>query len=96
MKSLKSLSSTGKVVFRSKGAFWIGFSAVAVGVALQLPMYINAEKMGYRLTGMPMSTTMDIGMALVVIGLLVTLYSLIPPTAVKENNDFDLKGAGFG
>ncbi len=91
MKSLKSLSSTGKVVFRSKSAFWIGFSAVAVGVALQLPMYINAEKMGYRLTGMPMSTSMNTGMALVVIGLLVTLYSLIPPKAVKENNDFDLK-----
>jgi putative MFS transporter len=91
MKSLKSLSSTGKVVFRSKGAFWIGFSAVAIGVALQLPMYLNAEYMGFRLTGMPMSTSMDIGMALVVIGLLVTLYSLIPPTAVNENNDFDLK-----
>ncbi len=91
MKSLKPLSSNGKVIFRSKGAFWIGFSAVAVGVALQLPMYINAESMGYRLTGMPMSTTMNIGMALVVIGLLVTLYSLIPPAAVKENNDFDLK-----
>ncbi len=91
MKSLKTLSSNGKVVFRSKGAFWIGFSAVAIGVALQLPMYINAENMGFRLVGMPMSTTMDIGMALVVIGLLVTLYSLIPPTAAKEHHDYDLK-----
>lgn len=91
MKSLKSLSSNGKVVFRSKGAFWIGFSAVAVGVALQLPMYINAEKIGYRLTGMPMSTSMNVGMAMVIIGLLITLYSLIPPRVLKENNDFDLK-----
>ncbi len=91
MKSLKTSASIGKVVFRSKGAFWIGFFAVSVGVALQLPMYINAENMGFRLVGMPMSTTMNMGMALVVIGLLVTLYSLIPPASAKENNDFDLK-----
>ncbi len=91
MKSLKELGSNGKVIFRSKSAFWIGFLAVAVGVALQLPMYINAENMGFRLVGMPMGTTMNIGMALVVIGLLVTLYSLIPPTVIEEHHDYDLK-----
>jgi len=91
MKSLKEFGSIGKVVFRSKSAFWIGFFAVALGVGLQLPMYIDAENMGFRLVGMPMSTTMDVGMALVVIGLLVTLYSLIPPTSAKEHHDYDLK-----
>jgi len=91
MKSLKELGTNGKIIFRSKGAFWVGFFAVSIGVALQLPMYINAKDMGYRLVGMPMDTSMNLGMALVVIGLLITLYSLIPPSAIKENKDFNLK-----
>lgn len=91
MKSLKELGTNGKIIFRSKGAFWVGFFAVSIGVALQLPMYINAKNMGYRLVGMPMDTSMNLGMALVVIGLIITLYSLIPPSAIKENKDFDLK-----
>lgn len=91
MKSFNSLASNGKVIFRSKGAFWLGFFSVAIGVALQLPMYINAKNMHYRLVGMPMGTSMNIGMALVVIGLLITLYSLIPPKPLKENQEYDLK-----
>lgn len=81
----------GKIAFRSKGAFWIGFTAVAIGVAMQLPMYINAAGMGYRLVGMKMSTTMDMGMILVVIGLLTTLYSLLPPKVDAEENTYNLK-----
>ncbi|MBS1501636.1 MAG: MFS transporter [Bacteroidetes bacterium] len=78
-------------LLKSKGAFWLGFLAVAIGVALQLPMYVNSADMGYRMVGMPMSITMDIGMGLVVLGLFVTLYSLIPPLATKENNEYQLK-----
>jgi putative MFS transporter len=91
MMDFKELRSNGKIIFRSKGAFWVGFFSVAIGVALQLPMYINAKNMGYRLVGMPMDTSMNLGMALVVAGLLVTLYSLIPPRAASEKKDFDLK-----
>ncbi|MBK0378425.1 MFS transporter [Mucilaginibacter segetis] len=79
------------MIFRSKGAFWIGFTAVAVGVALQLPMYINAADMGYRLVGMKMSTTMNLGMLLVVVGLFITLYSLVPSSTQKEHTGYDLK-----
>ncbi len=91
MQSLKELHSNGKIIFRSKGAFWVGFFSVAIGVALQLPMYINAESMGYRLVGMPMNTPMNVGMTLVILGLLVTIYSLIPPVVLSEKKDFDLK-----
>ena len=38
-----------------------------------------------------MSTGMWFGMVLVVLGLAVTLYSLIPPSAAKENTDYNLK-----
>lgn len=90
MKSLKPISSNGKVVFRSKGAFWIGFISVSVGVALQLPMYIHSENMGYRLVGMPMTASMNWGMVLEVLGLLITLYSLLP-SKIQEQNDYQLK-----
>ena len=91
MKSLKQLGQNGKIKFRSKGAFWLGFFSVSLGVALQLPMYINAENMGYRLVGMKMDASMNIGMALVVLGLLVTIYSLLPPAKIHEQNDYKLK-----
>lgn len=91
MISLKNLGTNGKIIFRSKGAFWIGFFSVATGVSLQLPMYINSKNMGYRLVGMPMTTSMNWGMVLEVLGLLVTLYSLLPPARLHEQNDFQLK-----
>src|SRR5665213_1306273 len=91
MKSFKELGSGGKINFRSRGAFWIGFFAVTIGVALQLPMYINAKNMGYRLVGMPMTASMNWGMLLEVLGLLVTLFSLLPPAKIHEQNDFKLK-----
>lgn len=81
----------GNIDFRSKGAFWVGFLAVSVGVALQLPMYIASGDMGYRMVGMPMSTSMWTGMIMVVIGLFITLYSLIPLSTGNNNENYDLK-----
>lgn len=87
MKTGDNLRIRGNIVFKSKRAFWLGFLAVSVGVALQLPMYINAADIGYRLVGMRMSATMDAGMVLVLLGLIATLYSLIPP--VTKNDSYD-------
>jgi len=91
MKGSKINSPGGKITFRSKGAFWIGFLSVTIGVALQLPMYINAADMGYKLVGMQMSTGMYYGMGLVIFGLAITLYSLLPPSVIKENSDYHIK-----
>ena len=86
-----SITENGNIIFRSKGAFWIGFLAVTIGMGLQLPMYTDAAAMGYKLVGMPMSTTMDIGMVMVIVGLFITLYSLIPPKSEIETGDYNLK-----
>jgi putative MFS transporter len=91
MKFITIKRAAGNIDFRSKIAFWIGFSAVCIGVALQLPMYINSANMGYREVGMSMSTSMDFGMVLVLIGLFITLYSLIPPKAAIEDNAYNLR-----
>lgn len=92
MKAIDALNKHGNIIFRNKIAFWIGFLAVSIGVALQLPMYIDASDMGYRLVGMPMSTSMNVGMVLVVLGLFLTLFSLIPPRINNNhNNEYNLK-----
>jgi putative MFS transporter len=91
MNTPKRTTGRGTIIRRGKGIFWMGFLAVSTGVALQLPMYINASARGYRLVGMPMSATMDLGMALVVFGLIATLYSLLPPTAAGEEGDYNLQ-----
>ncbi|MHB1921863.1 MAG: MFS transporter [Chitinophagaceae bacterium] len=91
MKSINIIRNKGNIVFRSKIAFWMGFLAVSIGVALQLPMYLDASNVGYRLVGMPMDSTMNFGMVLVLIGLFTTLYSLIPPPATKEPDNYNLK-----
>jgi len=87
----KTNSEVGHIKFGSKWLFWIGFLAVCVGVALELPMYINASDVGYRLVGHSMSMTMKFGMGLVVTGLITTLYSLIPPKATQNDTDYNLK-----
>ncbi|NRQ35345.1 MFS transporter [Nonomuraea sp. NN258] len=63
--------------------FWLGFLATVAGVVLHLPMYLHGAEMHYMLAGMPMDVPMAIGMALIVIGLLVTAYGLVPRGAFK-------------
>lgn len=91
MRGIEISKFKGGITFRSRGAFWFGFFAVCIGVSLQLPMYLDAADIGYRLVGHSMSSLMMFGMFMVIIGLLVTLYSLIPPATGKENIDYNLK-----
>src|SRR5690625_2418994 len=79
------------IEFKNKAIFWGGFLAVCVGVLLQLPMYLNASDVGYRLAGMTMSTTMDFGMALELVGFLAVLYSLLPASSTEKKIDYNLK-----
>jgi thioredoxin reductase len=59
-------------------AFWFGIAAVSAGVVLHLPMYIGAADMGYRLAGMPMNPSMKVGMALIVVGIALSAYGVVP------------------
>jgi putative MFS transporter len=65
-------------VFHHRGAFWAGVVAVSSGVVLHLPMYVGARDMHYQLSGMPMNVSMRIGMALILAGLALAVYGLIP------------------
>ena len=67
--------------FQHPVAFWLGATACTAGVALHLPMYIGARSMGYRLVGMQPDPPMIAGMALIFIGLCLSLYGLVPSGA---------------
>ena len=66
------------VTYEHPTAFWAGVVAVIAGTLMQLPMYFGAKDMGYRLRGMPFDATMLAGMALIVAGVALTAYGLIP------------------
>ena len=59
-------------------AFVLGCVAVTAGVLLHLPMFLMARHMGYRMVGMPMDSGMIAGMGLIVAGVIVAAYGLLP------------------
>ena len=59
-------------------AFWCGSLMVAIGVALHVPMFLMGRHNGFHLAGMPMGTGMLIGMGLIIAGVVVAAYGLLP------------------
>jgi putative MFS transporter len=59
-------------------AFALGCVAVTLGVCAHLPMFAMAREMHYHLAGMPMDPVMIFGMFLIVAGVLVAAYGLLP------------------
>jgi MFS transporter, putative metabolite:H+ symporter len=69
---------------RNAVAFWLGSAIVAIGVMLHLPMFWMARTMGFMLAGMPMDAGMLWGMALIVAGIGLSGYGLLPKGADKS------------
>jgi putative MFS transporter len=59
-------------------AFAAGCVAVTLGVLLHVPMFWMGRDNGFRLAGMPMAWDMWLGMALIVAGIGVAGWSLVP------------------
>jgi MFS transporter, putative metabolite:H+ symporter len=74
-------SEMGGVTFPHPTAVWLGAAMTTVGVILHLPMYISARDMGYRLVGMPVDAPMMLGMVLIMVSLVASLYGLYPRSA---------------
>jgi MFS transporter, putative metabolite:H+ symporter len=66
------------VTYQHPFAFWIGVTSVTTGTLMQLPMYFDSKDMGYKLRGMPFDATMTTGMALMFLGIGLTVYGLFP------------------
>lgn len=71
------MSSTG-IAFHHPTFFWLGCVAITLGVLAHVPMFVHASHMGYHMAGMPMDTTMLVGMGLIPLGLLFAAYGLAP------------------
>ncbi|MBS2550801.1 MFS transporter [Catenulispora sp. NL8] len=64
--------------FEHPVAFWAGTAACSIGVLLHLPMYYSARHMGYQMSGMSPDAPMVTGMTLILAGLPLVLYGLLP------------------
>lgn len=64
--------------------FWLGISVTTIGVLLQLPMYWMARHDHFHLAGMPVTPEMSIGMVMLVVGTLLTAWSLFPRKTVPN------------
>ena len=63
---------------RGLWAFILGVIAVTAGVLLHIPMFLMGREMGFRLYGMPMGNDMVIGMGLIISGIAIACYGLLP------------------
>ncbi len=63
---------------RHAWAFWLGCSLVSLGVLLHLPMYWMGRDMGFHLQGMPMDAGMYWGMAVILVGIALAAFGLLP------------------
>ena len=59
-------------------AFAAGCVMVTIGVLLHMPMFWMGRETGFRLEGMPMDSGMLLGMFLIVAGIGVSAYGLLP------------------
>jgi putative MFS transporter len=63
---------------RNALAFWLGCAAITAGVVLHVPMYLMGAGMNYELVGMPMDAGMYAGMGLIVAGVGLASFGLLP------------------
>jgi len=63
---------------RGLWAFIVGVVAVTAGVFLHIPMFLMSKDMGFQLSGMPMGTDMVAGMGLIIGGVAIASYGLLP------------------
>jgi len=75
---------SSSIQFHRPVAFWLGTAAITAGVLFHLPDFFSMSAMGYRMAGMPMSSLMIAGMWLIVGGMLLATWSLLPPVAVTR------------
>ena len=63
---------------RNTLAFWLGCAIVTAGVILHLPMFLMAREMDFVMAGMPMDAGMLWGMFLIVAGVGLAAWGLLP------------------
>jgi len=65
-------------------AFALGCIAVTIGVLMHVPMFMMGRMMHFRLAGMAMGWDMVIGMGLIIAGVGIAAYGLLPRDIAKQ------------
>jgi putative MFS transporter len=65
-------------------AFVLGCVAVTAGVAMHIPMFLMGRTMHYRLAGMAMGWDMTLGMGLIIAGVGIAAYGLLPRDIARQ------------
>lgn len=81
--------------FHHPVAFWVGCLLVSLGVLAHGPMFWMGRHTGWQMVGMPMSTDMWIGMALIPMGLALSGWGLIPNQAAARARNTGIEPAHF-
>ncbi|MFP7723701.1 MFS transporter [Lysobacter sp. A3-1-A15] len=64
--------------FHHPVAFWLGCALVTAGVFSHAPMFLMGQHTHWQMVGMPMTTEMWVGMAIIPIGLALSAYGMLP------------------
>jgi putative MFS transporter len=65
-------------------AFVLGCVAVTIGVLMHIPMFLMGRMMHYRLAGMAMGWDMVLGMFLIIAGVGIAAYGLLPRDIARQ------------
>ncbi|MEO8364793.1 MAG: MFS transporter [Pseudoxanthomonas sp.] len=66
-------------------AFWTGCILVLAGVLAHVPMFMMGRHTHWQMVGMPMTTGMWVGMGMIPVGLLLSMYGLMPRIEQMRN-----------
>lgn len=72
------MSRVDRISFSHPAAFWLGTAAVGAGVLAHLPAFFASAAMGFHMGNMHMSKLMLSGMVLIIGGMALTTYGLVP------------------
>jgi len=74
-------------VLKDRASVWlfaIGVAAVTAGVLLHIPMFLMGKAMGFRLAGMPMDPGMIAGMFMILAGVGLAAWGLLPGNVAAQ------------
>ena len=82
MQTRPTASKNG-ITYHNPLAFWVGASAVILGVLLHIPMFFGRSATGYRLAGVRADGSLLFGVALIIGGTILTFIGVAPRDLLK-------------
>ncbi len=83
------------VTFQHPSAFWAGTALVVAGVLAHFPSFLGSSGMGFHMRDMAMTGLMIGGMILILLGLVLATYGLIPFGRSAEVKHHDTSSLHF-